>query len=152
MSNCSSCSAPTPLPPRRRKSRPDKLLKHAVGVQKDTIPMWFHIDTGSGTSKCFTQRDVPNFGFEAWRAQVPNCREPGRCSLNCQACSQSIGCSGQYCPSLREPRKLYTLGPKVSIQARGDLATQPYTFPLPLDYGGKNPNIPLNLMPWEGVP
>ena len=165
MSDYSTHPAETPLPtetplPRKRLARPRLearlLRKPRAHIQsqllREEIPMWFTIDTGSGTSKCFTQKDVQNFGFTSWLRQVPDCTKKGACSLNCQACAQSVGCSGQYCPSLRQPRKLYSLGPKVSIKARGDLATQPYTFPLPLDYGGKNPVIPLNLMPWEGVP
>lgn len=133
---------PTPVPSRDLTPTP----------MQDQGDMWFTINTGSGTSRCFTQRDVKNFGFASWRKQVPDCNVQGNCALNCQSCSQLNGCSGQYCPSLKTPRNLYTLGPKVSIKARGDLTRQPYTFPLPLDYGGENPGIPLNLMPWEGVP
>lgn len=113
---------------------------------------WFTIDTGSGTKRCFQESEVKNFALSSWSRMVPDCSKPGACQSYCQACTQASGCSGQYCPSLKTPRDLYTLGPKVSIKAVGDLTRQPYTFPLPLDYAGKNPNIPLNILPWEGIP
>ncbi len=149
----------TPIPtPSFQTPTPMSLTPTPLGTAvtptpvQDSEDMWFTIDTGSGTSRCFTKKDVKNFGFKSWKEQVPNCNISGNCSLSCQSCTQESGCSGQYCPSLKSPRELYKLGPKVSIEARGSLASQPYTFPLPLDYGGKNPKIPLNLMPWEGVP
>ena len=142
MSSCAFSNI-EPIPPNLSSNTKRQLAKS---------PMWFTINTGSGTSKCFTQKDVVNFGFTSWHQQVPNCSTSNNCCVNCQACAQKTGCSGQYCPSLREPRKLYTLGPKRSIQAQGSLATQPYTFPPPLNYGGTTPKIPLNYMPWEGVP
>lgn len=115
---------------------------------------WFSVDTGCGQRKCFTKQDVQNFGFEDWKKQVPKCaggNAKGNCSTCCQVCTQSVGCSGQQCPYLARDRSFYNLGPLKGIKVGGSCTKQPYTFPLPLDYG-KWPPINTNLITWARVP
>ena len=115
---------------------------------------WFSVNTGCGTKTCFTENDVKNFGFDYWKKQVPRCaggKVKGSCALSCQVCSQAVGCSGQYCPSLAANRPYYKLGPLESIKVGGTATMQPYQFPLPLDYGPWPP-INTNLITWARVP
>jgi len=117
---------------------------------------WFSIKTGNKNFTCFTNNDIKNFGFEEWKKQAPKCaggKSNGKCSLSCQDCSQqSVSCcSGQYCPSLSNKRDYYNLGPLKSIKVGGNITEQPYTFPLPLDYGPWPP-LNTNLLTWARVP
>ena len=115
---------------------------------------WFSVNTGCGGYTCFTKDDVKNFGFADWKKQVPKCaggKARGRCSLSCQVCSQNVGCSGQYCPSLAANRSYYKLGPLKSVKVGGTATMQPYQFPLPLDYG-KWPPLNTNIITWARVP
>lgn len=112
---------------------------------------WFSIDTGSGTSRCFTDEDKKNFGFENWLDQSESVARWD----SCQACVQSSICTNMYKqtpPTLQTPRKLYSLGPKISVRAEGALKRQPYQFPLDLDYPGSPPKINLAVYPWMGPP
>ena len=115
---------------------------------------WFEVKTGCGAKTCFTQRDVPNFVFDSWKEQVPKCAGGSankRCDQSCQACTQLAGCSGQNCPRLAPDRPYYRLGPLKILNAQGTMRQQPYTFPLPLDYGPW-PKINTNLITWAQVP
>lgn len=115
---------------------------------------WFSVNTGNRNLSCFNQHDVKNFGFEQWKKQVPECaggQKKGKCALSCQDCSQAVGCSGQSCPSLARDRSYYKLGPLKSIKVGGGITEQPYTFPLPLDYG-PSPPINTNIITWARVP
>ena len=109
------------------------------------------INTGSQTSRCFNKRDVNNFAFPEWREQFAS--NSGYAS--CQECAQASLRTGRYeqvCPSLREPRMYYQMGPLVSIKPAGTLVDQPYEFPLPYEYGKGTPRIDLSIQPWLGPP
>ena len=117
---------------------------------------WFNLKTGSGAQQCFNKADIPKMPFKFWKDQVPTCaggnNKEGTCYQNCVPCTQNEGCSGQYCDSLKTPRKLYTLGPKVSIKAEGQMKVQPYKFPLDLEYPDKSPPLSSYWFPWSRVP
>ena len=116
---------------------------------------WFNIQTGCGGKRCFNQRDVKNFALNNWKDQVPTCaggKAKGSCNVNCQNCTTLQGCSGQQCPALSDVNPYYKLGPKISVRGVGDMATQPYTFPLPLNYGDPGPPINTNIFIWARVP
>jgi len=116
---------------------------------------WFEIKTGCGGKKCFTPEDAKNFALRNWKEQVPKCAggsASGECTVNCQDCTQMSGCSGQLCPAIAKSTPFYKLGPLRSVPGRGDMATQPYTFPLPLDYGDRSPPINTDVFIWARVP
>lgn len=121
------------------------------------MSQWFSINIGPDTKRCFTTDDIDKFGFNSWKLQVPTCaggtNNKAKCWDNCQQCGQaSTCCSTQYCPSIKASQPYYTLGPHVSVKGVGNMATQPYTFPLPLEYGGKTPVINTAIVPQFRVP
>lgn len=118
------------------------------------VDKWFSVNTGCGTKTCFTKRDIPNFAFNSWKKQAPKCvggPSNNKCTFSCQDCTQSVGCSGQRCPGLSPDRHYYKLGPLKERKTGGSMMYQPYTFPLPLDYGPWPP-INTNLITWARVP
>ena len=108
---------------------------------------YFSISTGTNSSHCFTKDDVKNFAFPEWKIEFRKATGFASCQECCQA-SVKTGRYEQNAPSLESDRPYYKLGPLVSAPAAGSITQQPYQFPLPLEYGGKNPVINNKLQPW----
>jgi len=93
--------------------------------------------------------------FPGWKVQAKNRRkwksgQNRRKWKSGQACVQENLCTDGYeqvIPSLSEPRTFYTLGPHVSVAARGAISDQPYTFGGP-DYHGPATYIGCYGTPW----